>query len=65
MSDEEESEDNGEQCFEAAMRAGQLQVSAEGETSEEACNNAIKLWVKATRDLSEMPEEDRNRVGLE
>lgn len=64
MSEEEDEDDNGEQTYEAWMRAGELQVGAEGETSEEARENTKDLWNKAIHDLRDMPEEERNRVGL-
>lgn len=50
--------------YEAWMQAGELRVGAEGETGEEARDNVKDLWDKATHDLREMPEEERNQVGL-
>lgn len=65
--DDEQNDDESseEPTRQAEMMAGHLFVSAEGETTDEAVEGAKELWDKAIEDIGEMPEDERNRVGLQ
>lgn len=64
--EEEEQSDEAEQTTrQAEMMAGQLFVSAEGETTEEAVEGVKDLWDKAVEDVGDMDQDDRNHIGLQ
>lgn len=62
---ESNGENDTEKKYEAFMRAGELSVQAEGESSEQACEEVQELWDKAVEDISEMPEEERKKIMLQ
>lgn len=63
--DHDEEEQTEEPTRQVEMMAGHLFISAEGEDTEEAAEGAKELWDKAIEDISEMPEDERNRIGLQ
>jgi hypothetical protein len=63
--EEQDDEPTEEPTRQVEMMAGHLFISAEGETTEEAAEGAKDLWDKAIEDISEMPDDERNRIGLQ
>lgn len=56
---------NGEdKKYEAQMKAGELFVHIEGESSEEAQRRVEELWERTMTDVKTLNEEERRSVNL-
>lgn len=63
--EEEEEEENGEEKkYESYIRAGELAVQVEGETSQVAQERLKELWPYAIEEVKKLNEEERRSVGL-
>lgn len=62
--DEEEEENGGEKKYESYIRAGELAVQIEGESSEEAQKRVQELWETAVGEVQKLNGEERRSVGL-
>lgn len=62
---EADEQNDTEKKFEAFIRAGELAVQVEGESSEKAREEVEALWDKAIEDVGDMPEGDREQIGLQ
>lgn len=50
---------------EAEVRVGELYISVEGETKDDAVEGAVMLWKLALNDIDDMSDEIRNEIGVQ
>lgn len=62
MSDESE---ETEQTYRSVIEAGMIHVSHQAGSGEESREGLTEIWKQVLEDINEMPEEDRNEIGLQ
>lgn len=58
-------DDSIDEMHEIEVAAGELEVSVNGESSDEAYSQFQKVWNKVTDDIDELSEDERDAIQLQ